>query len=254
VSYFDYYIFTLRDERWGFAADSLLVCYLDDLIDISRRLQAERAASSGPAADFGYLEGEAVMSDADAQRIFFPLFTPTASAKLCSTVALKDFLVLVAIDDVKSKLVLWELRSQTRRAGVPISQAFRPPPISTPWSDANFDVVAAFSRHADGSSNELIVESFGFLKPGTLELIDLSAVATPIPARLKATPDRFDPSGMSVQQHFATSADGTRVPFFVVGKALETPRQARPLLLFGYGAHGVVLKPGYNLFAIGTRL
>jgi len=38
---------------------------------------------------------------------------------------------------------------------------------------------------------------------------------------MKAAPSKFDTTGMSIQQHFAKSADGTRVPFFVVGKDLD---------------------------------
>lgn len=312
MSYFDYYVFTLRDAKWGFAADSLLVCHLDELLEVSRHLQAARGAAGEGAAGEGavgegavgavgevavgegavgevavgagaavgaeavgagagamqehdaysYLVGELVMSDADAQRLFFPLFTPTASSTLCRVVGLRDFLVLVAIDDVKSKLIVWESVSQTRRAGVSISRAFRPSAVRTPWSDANFDVVGAFSRHADGSSNELLIESFGFLKPVTVEMVDVGVTTTAsaaqpavLPRLLKASPARFDTSGMSVRQEFATSADGTRVPFFVVGKGLEeaddaTRRngdaQPRPLLLYGYGAHGAVMTPGYN--------
>ena len=247
MSYFDYYLVTLRDARWGFAADSLLICYLDDLLELSRQLQAARTVTP---ADL--LVGEVVLSDADAARIFFPLFTPTPSTALRYMVALKDFIVLACIDDVKSKLIVWECCSQTRpAAGVPISRAFRPSAVRTPWSEANFDVVSAFARRHDGSSNEMLVQSYGFLKPTTVELIDLAsaaagAAAAPVPTPLKASPHRFDTSGMSVQQHFATSADGTRVPFFVVGKALDAPpRHARPLLLYGYGAHGAVVTPHY---------
>ena len=246
MSYFDYYVVTLRDARWGFAADSLLVCYLSDLLELSRRRQAARAVTP---ADI--LLGEVVLSDEDAARIFFPLFTPTASTTLCYMVALKDFIVLACIDDVKSKLIVWECCSQTRQAGVPILRAFRPSAVRTPWSEANFDVVSAFSRHPDGSSNEMFVQSYGFLKPTTIELIDLASAASaaatgPVPLQLKASPHRFDASGMSVQQHLATSADGTKVPFFVVGRDLDTPQpHARPLLLYGYGAHGVVVRPHY---------
>ena len=287
MSYFDYYLVTLRDARWGFPADSLLVCYLDDLLEVSRRLQAAKLGAATTAAtttaaattttaasphDNGaaprraqaaYLEGELVMSDEDAQRIFFPLFTPTPSTTLCSAVPLRSFLVLVVMEDVKSKLVIWDATSQVKREGMPISEAFRPSALRTPWSDSNCDVVSAFSRHADGTSDELLVQSHGFLKPATVEILNLGAAtsspadppvsaAQPLTATtLKATPDRFDTRGMSVQQHFATSLDGTRVPFFVVGKDLDR-REPRPLLLYGYGAHGAVVEPGYNSWTVGN--
>lgn len=112
--------------------------------------------------------------------------------------------------------------------------------MATPWSEASLDVVSAFSLHADGSSNRMVVISYGFLRPVTVELIDLDdAPSPPLPRPLKALPARFDASGMSAGQHFAMSLDGTRVPYFVVGRDLS-PGQERPLLLYGYGAHGVV--------------
>jgi len=75
---------------------------------------------------------------------------------------------------------------------------------------------------------------------------------------IKSAPARFDATGMSVRQHFATSLDGTRVPFFVVGRDLEKLRHQsrdggrRPLILYGYGAHGEVLQPSYNGVGLGV--
>ena len=78
---------------------------------------------------------------------------------------------------------------------------------------------------------------------------------------IKSAPARFDATGMSVQQHFATSLDGTKVPFFLVGRDLEKRTAAvrnmknggrRPLILYGYGAHGEVLQPSYNGVALGV--
>ena len=49
---------------------------------------------------------------------------------------------------------------------------------------------------------------------------------------------------MTVSQHFATSADGTSVPYFVVGQA-DSQRQG-PTLLGGYGGFEVSRTPGYD--------
>ncbi|SHN36981.1 prolyl oligopeptidase family serine peptidase [Cryptosporangium aurantiacum] len=59
---------------------------------------------------------------------------------------------------------------------------------------------------------------------------------------LKRSPARFDPSGMSVNQYFATSADGTRIPYFVVGPDEATG----PTLLNGYGGFEIPMLPGYD--------
>ena len=36
---------------------------------------------------------------------------------------------------------------------------------------------------------------------------------------LRSTPNRFDTTGLEVRQRWVTSADGTRVPYFAVGRA-----------------------------------
>ena len=60
---------------------------------------------------------------------------------------------------------------------------------------------------------------------------------------LRAAPARFDASGMRVEQYFATSADGTQVPYFVTGRPGEAPG---PTLMTGYGGFEVSLTPFYS--------
>ena len=63
------------------------------------------------------------------------------------------------------------------------------------------------------------------------------------PETLKQAPAFFDATGMSVRQFFATSADGTAVPYFVVGPDRPGPG---PTLLTGYGGFEVSLTPSYS--------
>src|SRR5204863_5278605 len=56
-------------------------------------------------------------------------------------------------------------------------------------------------------------------------------------------PTFFDATGMSVRQYFATSDDGTSVPYFVVGRRLDAPG---PALLTGYGGYEMSLTPSYD--------
>merc|ERR1719464_637892 len=54
----------------------------------------------------------------------------------------------------------------------------------------------------------------------------------------------FDASGMDVTQHWASSKDGTQVPYFLVStKGLSG---TRPTILYGYGGFGVSLLPYYS--------
>jgi prolyl oligopeptidase len=51
---------------------------------------------------------------------------------------------------------------------------------------------------------------------------------------------------MKVQQRFATSQDGTRVPYFVVWPKGAVANGLNPTLLYGYGGFRVSLGPWYS--------
>jgi prolyl oligopeptidase len=85
-----------------------------------------------------------------------------------------------------------------------------------------------------------------YLTPSTLSL---GSIGSDTPEKLKSLPAFFDATGLTVAQHFATSDDGTRIPYFIVyreGLALDG---RNPTLLFGYGGFEVSMLPGYNATA-----
>lgn len=65
---------------------------------------------------------------------------------------------------------------------------------------------------------------------------------------LRAAPERFDARGVVASQHVAVSADGTRVPYFEVGRP-SRDEEGRPVpvptILYGYGGFEVPLGVGY---------
>lgn len=82
----------------------------------------------------------------------------------------------------------------------------------------------------------------GFLTPATL----LRGTLGGGHADVKRAPSFFDESRFEVEQHFATSADGTRVPYFQIGpKDLELDGTA-PTQLSGYGGFEIARTPAYS--------
>src|SRR5258708_39686855 len=81
--------------------------------------------------------------------------------------------------------------------------------------------------------------SSGFTQPETLRRWHAGGE----PETLKQAPAFFDAKGLSVRQFFATSADGTPVPYFVVGPDHPV---AGPTLLTGYGGFEISLTPSYS--------
>ncbi|WP_265570200.1 prolyl oligopeptidase family serine peptidase [Sphingomicrobium nitratireducens] len=72
----------------------------------------------------------------------------------------------------------------------------------------------------------------------------LYAVGTDGMARkIQQLPTQFDASGMKVAQHFATSKDGTKVPYFLVTRGDVT--EATGTLIHAYGGFRAPQLPGY---------
>ncbi len=89
------------------------------------------------------------------------------------------------------------------------------------------------------NSDDFFLNSSGFTIPATL----LSGtVGGPVEA-IKQAPSFFDAEGITVEQFFATSDDGTQVPYFVVGSNTGTPS---PTLLYGYGGFENSMVPAYS--------
>ncbi len=68
--------------------------------------------------------------------------------------------------------------------------------------------------------------------------------ATTNPVAIKSLPARFDASNLATEQFFATSKDGTQIPYFVTrNKNLTGPA---PTVLYGYGGFEISLTPVYS--------
>jgi len=104
--------------------------------------------------------------------------------------------------------------------------------------DASVGVASASVR-----DDRLILSVAGYLSPNSQWFADAaSGAAEPV----KAMPARFDASRHVVEQLWATSKDGTKIPYFVVRpKDLKYDGQA-PTLLYAYGGFQVSLTPSYS--------
>src|SRR5690606_14576438 len=113
-----------------------------------------------------------------------------------------------------------------------------------------FGTVSAQAVDAD-ESDALWITVTDFLTPTTLMLGDAGEGAA-APEVLKTMPAFFDASRHVVEQHFATSKDGTRVPYFLVRPKDLAYDGSNPTLLYGYGGFEISLTPGYSGGARGA--
>jgi len=92
------------------------------------------------------------------------------------------------------------------------------------------------------ASNRFFFTYTNFIQPTTL----YSAGEDGTISEVKRLPAMFDAAGLKVEQMEATSKDGTRIPFFVVGRE-GMPRDGNnPTLLYAYGGFEVSSTPSYS--------
>lgn len=91
-------------------------------------------------------------------------------------------------------------------------------------------------------SNAVWLQSQSFLSPPTLMLAS-SASDTSSRRSVKSLPAQFDATGFVASQRWATSEDGTHIPYFLVKRADAEPNQ--PTLLYGYGGFEISQLPYY---------
>jgi prolyl oligopeptidase len=165
------------------------------------------------------------------KRDFAILYTPTPRTSLASVAQLKTSLVIDQLEDVHDKLTTW-----TRVGGKWVEK-----PFVLPAGVRGLDAVSASAVDHYGGSDELWVTSSGFITPTTLYFGTLGKPAKP----LKQSPAYFDAKGLVVEQHFATSADGTKVPYFQISRDNLALDGSHPTLLYGYGGFEISLTPEY---------
>ncbi|MDO5617988.1 prolyl oligopeptidase family serine peptidase [Kocuria sp.] len=95
--------------------------------------------------------------------------------------------------------------------------------------------------------NDVWVSTSGFLSPTTVLRGTVGTPAESAPPReVKRAPSFFDAQALSVEQHWATSADGTKVPYYQVGPRELVLDGRNPVLLSGYGGFEVSRTPAYS--------
>jgi len=95
----------------------------------------------------------------------------------------------------------------------------------------------------DPLGDKYLLSYTDFLTPDSLLL---GTAGSDERVRLKQRVNFFDAEGMRTEQRFATSKDGTRVPYFIVWPKGATADGKNPTLLYGYGGFEISLTPAYS--------
>ncbi len=189
-------------------------------------------------------------------RDFATLFEPTENSSLIQSAPTRGHIVLNVLEDVKNRLeVLTHTPDGWQRSALELSELRGGKPAEggehSGGQDGRQDggwaaepltvsVRAVDAEHEDA----LWVTVEGFLTPTTLALVEVGPAGVTATQVLRRLPAYFDQGGLLVEQHFVTSADGTRVPYFQIGAARRSG--PAPTLLYGYGGFEVPLLPAYS--------
>ncbi len=157
------------------------------------------------------------------------LFEPDDTTALDSHSWTRHHLILNVMHDVVNKLEVL-----TPQAGA--------------WKRESLGGAPALSTIAAGGideneSNDYFLTVSGFLQPTTLYI---GTIGQGEPEVLKDSPGFFDASRYGVSQHFATSKDGTRVPYFEIAAKDLVANGQNPTLQYAYGGFEISLQPSYS--------
>ncbi len=182
--------------------------------------------------DKTYAAGSLLVANFDAfmagKRDIEVLFAPTETTSLSDFTLTKDHLVLNVMDDVKNRLFVLT-------------------PGKNGWAKSDFVGAPTIGTIGVGAvdaddSNAVWLSATDFVTPTTLSIAEIGKQ----PEILKSNPVFFDGSKDVIEQHFAISKDGTKVPYFMVRpKDLKFDGKARTLL-YGYGGFEISLTPSYS--------
>jgi prolyl oligopeptidase len=168
------------------------------------------------------------------KRDFDVLFRPNQHTALSSWSWTRHHLLLDTMKDIKGRVAVLTPRNNGKWTRVTL------PGVP---DNASVGVSAVDPDHSDA----YWLTISGYLTPTTLKMGTLGHGSA---TTLKQAPSFFDASKFSVSQHFATSKDGTKIPYFEVApKGMKLNGKNR-VLQYGYGGFEITLKPHY-LGAIG---
>jgi prolyl oligopeptidase len=175
------------------------------------------------------------------ERGVVPLFTPTSQTSACEWTHTLNHLIVSYLEDVQNRTVLW----------TPSQDA------SHVWHWKKRDFPSRDDTQADVSpvestlNDEVFVDTDDYLQPPAYWLTDLARDDLGDWELLDRWPTQFDASRFAVTHGHAVSADGTRVPYAVIGpraapgSTQDGAQPARPCLLSGYGGFAIPLLPSY---------
>ncbi len=162
-------------------------------------------------------------------RNFDVLLVPTKSNAIVrgGVARTRDYIIVNQLEDVVSKLMRFEFTE-----GAWVGTDIESPGIG------KITLVTS-----DDETNVFFFNYESFLSPDILYVGNDGGASI---EAVQSLPEYFDSDRMTVEQHFATSADGTKVPYFIALPKNFSADGSTPTLMYGYGGFQVSRPPSYS--------
>ena len=205
-----------------------------------RRFQSSERVAEGEAVSAGALlsvdiENLVSLEASEAGEVVETLtidtaliFAPSPRQSINSVSVYDDRVVVSFNDNVVGRVAVFEDRGEW---GWPRTDVAVP------------DNQAVSLGDSSRGSGRVFLSTQGFLTPPTLSLFTVEGAAL---NELRSAPPKFDASTHRVEQYEATSADGTKIPYFVVMPRDLALDGTAPTILFGYGGFQISFPPAYK--------
>ena len=216
-----------RSRKWLWHGGSLVELDLPDdaNVDVHERWLLVRPRTEWTVGGSTHQSGSLVAAALDrylaGDRDLYPVFTPNATTSLTGWAWTRSRLLLSLQEDVRDRLEVLDPGAGWSSSALPGAP--------TTWTANAWPVDSDLSE-------DCFVMGQDFLHPNTLYFLPDVNSPEAVSERLRSIPDRFDATGLATEQRFAISADGTRIPYFLVGPAQDIAEgNPGPTLLDGYG-------------------
>ena len=170
------------------------------------------------------------------QRNYQVLFEPTATRSLARSgpTTTRDYLLLNILDNVAGRIEELQFvggKWQRREVKAPSPGTLSASGMHDPFVKD------------DPLANHYSMSYLDFLTPAS---VFLGKAGSDERELLKSNPSFFEKAGMKTEQRFATSKDGTKVPYFVVFPKNAKTDGTNPTVLYGYGGFQISMAPFYS--------
>ena len=153
------------------------------------------------------------------------IYQPNDKSSFVSMSTSKDFITVNILENVQNKLINYKLE-KNKWAG----EAVEAPQFGSIYLTTSSD-----------QSNDYFFSYSNFITPSTLYHANEREIE--ITKKLK---DVFSTENLKVQQFYATSKDGTLIPYFIVHKKDMELNSMNPTIISAYGGFNISRRPNYS--------